>query len=77
MAGIHSKENHQIAIKFPHELFRKIELKAAEMHMSPGQYIRFELNEKLLNMKLSARDLELVAKRIIHGTSFKNKKGDK
>jgi hypothetical protein len=77
MAGIHGKENHQISIKIPHELFRKIEIQAAERHMSAGQYIRFVINEQLLKMKLSPRDLEIVAKRILNGTTFKNKKGDK
>lgn len=71
MAGVHDKENHQIAIKFPQELFRKIEIKAAERKMSPGQYIRFELSESLLRMKLSDADLKLVAERIRLGTTFK------
>jgi|GEM_PF-5476468 len=71
MAGIHNKANHQITIKFPQELFRKIEVKALERNMTPGQYIRFEMSELLYKTKLSQKDLEVVAKRILNGTSFR------
>jgi hypothetical protein len=77
MAGIHNRENHQIAIKLSQELFRKIEIKAAERGMTPGQYIRFELGEMLRTVKLSQLDLEIIAKRLLNGTTFKNKKGAK
>jgi hypothetical protein len=71
MGGQHDISNHQIAVKFPQELFRKIEVKATERKMTAGQYIRFELGEMLLNVKLSDSDMKIVADRIRYGTTFK------
>jgi hypothetical protein len=77
MSGKHDIENHQISVKFPHELFRKIEVRAQEMGITPGQYVRFHMNELLMKMKLSDEDKKIVAERLIYGTTFKKNKGAK
>jgi len=40
MGGVHDKGKHQIAIKFPHRLFRQIEKAAAAHDWTAGEYIR-------------------------------------
>lgn len=64
MPSQHSPKNHMITIKFPEELYRKIELKAAERKMNPSQYIRWVLSEHLVDVVLSVEDLKIVFERI-------------
>ena len=64
MAGQHDTEKHQIAVKFHHRIWRKIE-KDAEVHqMTPGEYIRWVVTERADGIKLTAADAKIIAERI-------------
>lgn len=65
MPGQHDLTRHQIAVKFPHQVWRQIE-KAAEASNSktPGSYIRDVVTLAVGNIELTAEDAELIARRI-------------
>lgn len=64
MAGVHDKEKHQIAVKFHHRVWRKIEKSAAEKGMTEGQYIRWVVSDSVDSMPLTAEDARIIAERI-------------
>lgn len=68
MAGQHNLQNHQIAVKFHHSVFRQIEKAAEEKKMTPGEYIRWVTTEKVQSMELTAEDAALIAERIKEAT---------
>lgn len=64
MPSQHDPHNHQIAVKFPHPVWRQIEKCAEAQHKSPGVFIRDELTLKVANTPLTAEDAQLIADRI-------------
>lgn len=64
MSGQHDLHKHQIAVKFPHRIWRQIEIAAQARQMKPGEFIRFVVSEKVDSIKLSAEDAQLIADRI-------------
>lgn len=65
MAGQHDLHNHQIAVKFPHHIWRRIELAAeADKAKTPGVFIRDTIIDKVLDIPLSAEDAQIIADRI-------------
>ena len=64
MPSQHDTTKHQIAVKFPHRVWRQIE-KAAEQHaMSPSEYIRWVVGREVDEVDLTAEDAQLIADRI-------------
>ncbi len=64
MASQHDKKKHQIAVKFSHPVWRQIE-KAADIHrMTPGQFIRWEITERVHSVELTSKDALIIARRI-------------
>lgn len=64
MAGQHSLSNHQITIKFPHPIWRQIELEAADHHMTEGEYIRWKTTQAVESRELTPEDAMIIASRI-------------
>jgi hypothetical protein len=64
MPNQHDPHNHQIAIKFPHPVWRQIEICAEAQHKTPGVYIRDELTLHVANTPLTAEDAQIIADRI-------------
>lgn len=64
MANQHKLSNHQIAVKFPHQVWRQIELSAHDHKMSPGEYIRWVVGREVEAVELSPEDALLIATRI-------------
>lgn len=64
MAGQHDPSKHQIAVKFPHQVWRQIELAANERKMTPGEYIRWVVGREVEAIELSPEDAQLIANRI-------------
>lgn len=64
MPSQHDTSKHQIAVKFPHQVWRQIE-KAAEGHtMKPGEYIRWVISREVEAIELTPEDAQLIADRI-------------
>lgn len=64
MSGQHDLHNHQIAIKWSHYSWRKIEKKSAEHKMKVSEFIRWCVEEKISSVQLTAEDAQLIADRI-------------
>lgn len=64
MANQHDIHKHQIAVKFHHSTWRQIELAAEKRQMTPGEYIRFVVTEKVNKVPLTPADAQLIADRI-------------
>lgn len=64
MAGQHDTHKHQIAVKFPHRVWRQIEKAAATKDMTPGEYIRFVVGREVDAIPLTAEDAQIIATRI-------------
>ena len=64
MAGQHNLHNHQIAIKFPHPVWRQIEIASEQRGMTPGEYIRWNTTKNVEAIPLSAADAQIIADRI-------------
>ena len=64
MAGQHNLHNHQIAVKFPHQIWRQIEIDSAKREMTPGEYIRWVTSRAVESIPLSADDAQIIADRI-------------
>ena len=65
MPGQHSLKNHQIAVKFSHQVWRQIEKAAAADHgKEPGVYIRDVVTVAVGNIELTAEDAEIIASRL-------------
>ena len=64
MASQHDLHKHQIAVKFPHRVWRQIEIAAEARQMKPGQFIRFVVSEEVDSVELTAEDAQLIADRI-------------
>ena len=64
MAGQHDLHKHQIAVKFPHRIWRQIELMAEARQMTPSEYIRFTVSSNVDAQTLTAEDAQLIADRI-------------
>lgn len=64
MPSQHDLHKHQIAVKFPHPVWRQIEKCAEQQNKSPGVFIRDELTLKVANTPLSAEDAQIIADRI-------------
>lgn len=64
MSSQHDLHKHQIAVKFPHRIWRQIEIAASARQMVPGEFIRFVVSEKVDNVELTAADAQLIADRI-------------
>ena len=64
MANQHKLSNHQIAVKFPHQVWRRIEKAARANGMTPGQYIRLVVGREVELIDLTPEDAQLIADRI-------------
>lgn len=64
MANQHDLSKHQIAVKFPHSVWRQIEIAAAERKMTPGEYIRWVVGREVDAVELTPEDAQLIADRI-------------
>lgn len=64
MPSQHDPSKHQIAVKFPHRVWRQIE-KSADVHaMTPSQYIRWVVTSDVESIELTPEDAQLIADRI-------------
>lgn len=64
MPSQHDPSKHQIAVKFPHRVWRQIE-KSADVHaMTPSQYIRWVVTSDVEAVELTPEDAQLIADRI-------------
>ncbi len=64
MPGQHDMHKHQIAVKFPHRVWRQIEKAAEKKDMTPGEYIRYVVTEAVDSVELMPNDIRLIADRI-------------
>ncbi len=64
VANQHDLSKHQIAVKFPHQVWRQIELAASERKMTPGEYIRWVVGREVESIELTPEDAQLIANRI-------------
>ena len=64
MAGQHDKKKHQIAVKFPHRVWRQIEIASGYHKMKPSQFIRWNVTEAVDSIELTSKDAEIIASRI-------------
>ena len=64
MPAQHDLHNHQIAVKFPHPVWRQIEKRAEESAMTPGQYIRDVVTLKVADVPLTAADAKIIQQRL-------------
>lgn len=65
MPGQHDLKNHQIAVKFPHQVWRQIEKAAEADHgKTPGKYIRDVVTLAVGDVELNAEDAMVIAQRI-------------
>ena len=64
MAGKHDIHKHQIAVKFPHRVWRQIEKAAEPKAMTPGEYIRFVVGNEVDSIPLTSEDARIIADRI-------------
>lgn len=64
MPSQHDLHKHQIAVKFPHPVWRQIEKCAERQHKTPSEFIRDELTLAVANTPLTAEDAQLIADRI-------------
>ena len=64
MPSQHDPSKHQIAVKFPHRVWRQIE-KTADVHaMTPSQYIRWRVTSDVESTEPTPEDAQLIADRI-------------
>lgn len=64
MASQHDRKKHQIAVKFSHPVWRRIEIAAERHKMTPGQFIRWNMTEIVDSIELTAKDALIIAQRI-------------
>lgn len=64
MPNQHNLHNHQIAVKFPHPVWRQIEKRADESRLTPGQYIRDVVTLQVADVPLTAADAKIIAERL-------------
>ena len=64
MSNQHDLSKHQIAVKFPHHVWRQIEIAASERRMKPGEYIRWVVGRNVEAVELTPQDAQLIADRI-------------
>jgi hypothetical protein len=64
MSNQHDPRKHQIAVKFPHRVWRQIELAANERKMTPGEYIRWVVGREVDAVELTPEDAQIIADRI-------------
>ena len=64
MSNQHDLSKHQIAVKFPHPVWRQIEIAASERKMKPGEYIRWVVGRNVEAVELTPQDAQLIADRI-------------
>lgn len=64
MPSQHDLHNHQIAVKFPHPVWRQIEKCAEESEMTPGQYIRDVVTLRVADVPLTADDARIIQERL-------------
>ena len=64
MPSKHDPNKHQIAVKFPHRVWRQIEIAAKNHSMKPGEYIRWVVGREVDAVELTAEDAQLIADRI-------------
>lgn len=64
MPSQHDLHKHQIAIKFPHRVWRQIEIAAEGQQMSPSEYIRYNVTRDVDSIPLTAKDARIIAERI-------------
>ena len=64
MPGKHDLRNHQIALKLPHETWRRVEKDAATHRMIPSAYLRWVITEAVRHVELTPEDIDLIAARI-------------
>lgn len=64
MPSQHDLQKHQIAVKFPHHTWRQVEIAASQRQMSPSEYIRHVVTEKVNAVELTAEDAQIIADRI-------------
>ena len=64
MPSQHDLHKHQIAVKFPHKVWRQIEKRAESANLTPGQFIRDVITLRVASEPLTAADAALIAERI-------------
>lgn len=64
MPSQHDLHKHQIAIKFPHRVWRQVEIAAEGWQMSPSEYIRYNVTRDVDSIPLTAKDARIIAERI-------------
>ncbi len=64
MSSQHDLSKHQIAVKFPHQVWRQIEIAATSHKMTPGEYIRWVVGREVDAVELSPEDAQIIADRI-------------
>ena len=64
MSNQHDPKKHQIAVKFPHRVWRQIEIAANERKMTPGEYIRWVVTSAVDAVELTPEDAQMIADRI-------------
>lgn len=64
MPSQHDPSKHQIAVKFPHQVWRQIEIAAEQHNMTPGEYIRWVVGREVEAVELTPEDAQLIADRI-------------
>ena len=64
MPSQHDLHKHQIAVKFSHQVWRKIEKCAERQHKTPSEFIRAEITRTVADSPLSVEDAQLIADRI-------------
>ena len=64
MAGQHDLHKHQIAVKFPHRVWRQIEKAALIRSETASEYIREVVSEAVDSIPLSSEDAFIIAERI-------------
>lgn len=62
--GRHDIHKHQIAVKFPHSVWRQIEKAAGPREMTPGEFIRFVVGREVGSVPITPEDSRIIAGRI-------------
>ena len=64
MPNQHDLSKHQLAVKFPHHMWRQIEIASQERKMKPGEFVRWVVGREVEAIELTAEDAQIIADRI-------------
>lgn len=64
MPSQHDLHKHQIAVKFPHRVWRQIEIAAKGKSETASEFIRDVVTSAVDSVPLSSKDAFVIAKRI-------------